>query len=69
MIDGFDILETVDSHQVVGRDVNPARAEHALTPGPETLPRPAVHAMRDAESETFEEGKDGEFFGSWFHCL
>ncbi len=64
MIDSLNILEAINAHQVVGRDVNPARAEHALTPGPETLPRPAVHAMRDAESETFEEGKDGEFLRS-----
>ncbi len=66
MIDGLNILEAINAHQVVGRDVNPARAEHALTPRPEALPGSLVHAMRDAESEAFEGGEDGEFFGRRF---
>ncbi len=66
MIDGFDILEAIDVHQVIGRDVNPAGAEHTLAPGPEALPTTLIHAMRDAKSETFEVGKDCEFVGFGF---
>jgi hypothetical protein len=47
--------------------MNPAGAEHALTPGPEALPTSLVHAMGETESEAFKGGKDGEFFSRRFN--
>jgi len=54
MIDGFNVFEAINAHQIVGRKMNPTRAENALTRSPETLPPCLIHAMRDAESEAFE---------------
>jgi hypothetical protein len=34
--------------------MNPAGAEEALAPGPETLPAAKIHAMCEAKSEPFE---------------
>src|SRR4030095_12751966 len=65
VIDRFHILQTINLHQVVSRDVNPAGAEHTLTRGPEAFPASEVHAMGDPKSETLEGGEGGEFFGSW----
>src|SRR6266403_1740880 len=65
MIDCLDMLETVDSYQVITRDMNPAGAEKTLTPGPETFPATKVHAMRDAKGETLEGRENGEFVGGW----
>ena len=60
----LDVLETINIHEVVSREMNPASAEHALAPGPEALPAPLIHAVRDAEGEAFEGRQDGEFFAS-----
>jgi hypothetical protein len=46
--------------------VNPAGAEEALAPRPETLPATQVHAMGKVKGKTLEPGKDGEFLGRWF---
>src|SRR5207249_10892591 len=57
VVDGFDVFEAVDAHQVVSRNVNPTRAKKALAPGPETLPAAKIHAIREAKSETLEGRK------------
>lgn len=69
MIDGFDVFEAVNTHQIVGRKMNPARAENALAPSPESLPLTLIHAMREVESEALEAGQGREFFGRWFERL
>ena len=61
VIDCFEVLKTINSHQVISRDVNPAGAKEALTPGPETFPGPAVHAMRDVKGKALEGREDREF--------
>src|SRR5882762_4607039 len=63
MIDGFNVLEAIHAHQVVSRKLNPTRTEETLTPGPEAFPTAQIHAVCDAEGETFEGRKDREFFG------
>ena len=65
MIDRLDVLETVDMQQVVTREMNPARPEHALAPRPETLPATQIHAVSEAESKAFEGRENGELFRSW----
>jgi hypothetical protein len=64
VIDRFHILQTINLHQVVRRDVNPAGAEDTLTPRPEAFPAPEVHAMGDPKSETFEGRKRSELFSA-----
>src|SRR2546421_396327 len=59
VIDGLDMLQTINSHQVIARDVNPAGAEEILTPGPETLPATQVHPMRHPKGEALEAREDG----------
>ena len=54
MIQLLDVLEPVDAHQVVGRYLNPARAEDALAPRPETLPASQVHSMGEMKGEALE---------------
>src|SRR5687767_1486698 len=54
VINGFNILQPVHAHQVVGRNMNPAGAKEALAPGPETLPAAEIHAMRNAKSEALK---------------
>src|SRR5260370_27598630 len=66
MIDRLNIFEAIHAHQIVRRKLNPARAKCTLTPGPEAFPAALIHAMRDTKGETFERGKDGEFF--WCRC-
>ena len=53
---GLDVLETVDIHDVVSGEVNPAGAKGALTPSPESLPGAAIHAPDEPECEAFELG-------------
>ena len=62
VIDSFNILQAVNAHQVVSRDVNPARAEETLAPGPETLPLPEIHPMSKTEREPLEGRKYRDFF-------
>jgi hypothetical protein len=50
----LDVLEAVNIHDVVSGKVNPAGAEGALTPCPESLPGALIHAPHETESETFE---------------
>ena len=69
VIDGFDMLQAVNSHQVISRDMNPARAEKTLTPGPETFPATQIHAMSNAEGEALEGREDGEFFVRRHDCF
>jgi len=69
MIDGFDVLETVNAYQVVSRQLNPARAKETLTPGPEAFPPAQIHAVCNAKGETLEGRKNGEFFGCRFKGL
>ena len=54
------MLETVDVHDVVSGEMDPAGAEGALTPGPESLPGALIHAPHEAESETFKRCQDFE---------
>src|SRR6185436_17488983 len=63
VIDGLDMLEPIDTHQVVCRYSNPARAKNVLAPGPETLPSSQVHPMGKAKGETFKGREDCQFFG------
>lgn len=51
---GLNVLETVNVHNVVSGKMDPAGAQHALTPRPESLPGALIHASDEAESETFE---------------
>ena len=51
---GLDVLETVNVHDVVSGEMNPAGAKCALTPGPESLPGALIHAPDEAESETLK---------------
>ena len=53
---GLDVLEAVDIHDVVSGKMDPAGAERALTPRPESLPGALIHAPHEAESKTFERG-------------
>src|SRR3982751_3099170 len=66
---GFEVFETVNVHQIVGRHLNPARAYLTLTPRPETFPTSLIHLMRLKESETLDSGKDGDLLGRWVYCL
>ena len=52
----LEVLDAVDVHDVVGGDMNPAGAEGALTPSPESLPGAAIHAPDEPECEAFERG-------------
>jgi hypothetical protein len=62
VIDSLNILQAVNTHQVISGDVNPARAEEGLAPRPETLPATKIHAVSKAKSETLEARKDSDFF-------
>src|SRR4030095_14284005 len=42
--------------------MNPARPEHSLTPGPESLPAALVHTHHQTKRQTLEACEDGEFF-------
>ena len=53
---GLDVLEAVDVHDVVSGEMNPAGAEGALTPRPESLPAAAIHAPDEPECKAFERG-------------
>src|SRR3982751_5745908 len=59
---GFEVFETVNVHQIVGRDLNPARPYLTLTPRPEAFPTPLIHLVRLKESETLDARKDGDLF-------
>ena len=63
VIHSFDILEAINSHQVVSRNLNPTRAEDTLTPGPKGFPATKVHLVRDPECEAFEGTQYHEFCG------
>ena len=54
VVNGVDVFEPVNAHQVVSRNMDPTRAENALAPGPEALPTAKIHSMREAKSEAFE---------------
>src|SRR5438045_8858070 len=64
-----NVLKTINGHEVVGHNLNPARAYVALTPCPEAFPAPLIHLVRLKESKTLEARKDGEFFRSWVFGL
>ena len=53
---GFDVLEAVDVHDVVSGEMNPAGAEGALTPRPESLPGATIHAPDKMKGEPFKRG-------------
>ena len=53
---GLDMLEAVNVHDVVSGKMDPAGAERALTPGPESLPGAAIHAPGEMKGEPFERG-------------
>jgi len=55
---GFDVLKTVHIHDVVGRQVNPAGAQHALAPRPETLPGTMIHPAGQIEGAALEPRQD-----------
>ena|SRR5215218_3385912 len=57
---GLDVLEAVDVHDVVSREMDPAGAEGALTPCPKSLPGALIHAPHKAKSETFKGRKNVE---------
>ena len=59
----LDVLEAVDGHDVVGREMNPPGPHRALTPRPEAFPPAAIHAARETIGKPFKRRKDGEFFG------
>src|SRR5438309_1144987 len=60
----LDMLETINVHQVVGRDMNPSRAENPLAPSPEALPKALIHAADQAESEPLKSGENADLFKS-----
>ena len=51
---GLDVLEAVNVHDVVSGKMDPAGAEGALAPRPESLPGALIHAPHKAKRETFE---------------
>ena len=53
---GLDVLETVDIHDVVSGEMDPAGAKGALAPRPESLPAATIHPPDEPECETFERG-------------
>jgi hypothetical protein len=59
-VGGLDVFEAVDVHQVVGRHLNPARADVPLAPRPEILPAPLVHLVRLEEREPLDARKDAD---------
>ena len=69
MIDCLDVFESVNTHQIVSRNLNPTRAKETLAPGPETFPTAKVHPMREAKGKAFEGREYCEFFPGRFELV
>ncbi|MFN2530542.1 MAG: hypothetical protein ABR555_04505 [Pyrinomonadaceae bacterium] len=52
------MLKTVNIHDVVRRQMDPAGAKYFLTLSPESLPPAAIHSGDKAEREPFKRRKD-----------
>jgi hypothetical protein len=49
---GVEMLKAINVHQIIGRQINPERADVALTPRPETFPTSLIHLVYLKKSET-----------------
>src|SRR5262245_38229832 len=59
---GLDVLEAVNSHDVVGGKMNQPRPQSTLAPGPESFPGTEVHLRYQSKRKALKPRQNFDFF-------
>jgi hypothetical protein len=61
----FDLLNSENVYQIVGRDKYPQRTDVPLAKGPDAFPPAAIHPLRKPETHSFNAVQNGKFVTRW----